>query len=88
MVEPRKPVHGRDPLGRHKVDLRNIRSPWLRYGIAVAVVVVVVGVANFMWRENPLEPSDIEWLVPWLGWGVIAILALGLALQFFGRKKR
>lgn len=84
----RPPVHGRDPLGRHKVDLRNIRSPWLRYGMAAAVVVGVVAAARYAWRDDPLTESDVAWLVPWLGGGVIILVAVALVLRFFGRPPR
>lgn len=83
-----RPVHSRDPLGRHKVDLRQIRSPWLRYGIAVAVVLFVVGIAWLAWRDDPLVRSDVAWLVPWLGWGLIAILAVAVLLRLIGRRGR
>lgn len=85
--KPDRPVHDRDPLGRHRVDLRNIRSPWLRYGIAAAVVVGVLAAARLAWRDDPLEQTDIGWLVPWLGWGLIGIVVLALALRIFGRRR-
>jgi len=83
-----KPVHYRDKLGRHRVDFRRIRSPWLRYGLAAFVVVAIVGIAWRTGRDTALGESAFAWLVPWLGWGVVILLAVAFGLRVWGRKRR
>lgn len=83
-----KPVFGRDKLGRHKVDLRQIRSPWLRYGLAAAVVAVIVGLSWWTGRDTALTESDFAWLVPWLGWGVVILVVAAFGLRVLGRIRR
>ena len=83
-----KPVHYRDKLGRHRVDFRQIRSPWLRYGLAAFVVALIVGIAWWTGRETALTDSDFAWLVPWLGWGVVILLAAAFGLRVLGRSRR
>ena len=82
-----KPVHSRDPLGRHKVDLRRIRSPWLRYGLAAFVVTVIVGLAWWSGRDTALAEGDFAWLVPWLGWGVVILVVVAFGLRVLGRNR-
>ena len=82
-----KPVFDRDAQGRHKVDLQQIRSPILRYGLAVGVVVAVVGAAWWAGRGSTQESYDYSWLVPWLGGGLLALIGIGLLLRGLGGKR-
>lgn len=82
-----KPVHYRDKLGRHRVDFRRIRSPWLRYGLAAFVVTVIVGLAWWSGRDTALAEGDFAWLVPWLGWGVVILVVVVFGLRVLGRNR-
>lgn len=80
----RKPVHSRDERGRHKVDLRQIRSPVLRYGILLVVAAVVVGAA--LWTGGRrVSDETVAWFTPYVGGAVIAVVALALWLRWRGR---
>jgi len=81
-----EPIHSRDHRGRHKVNLRNIRSPLIRYGISLIVVAIVAGLAIVVGGRR-VSDETVEWFVPWLGWGVIALLVIALALRFIGRRR-
>lgn len=82
-----KPVHYRDKLGRHRVDFRRIRSPWLRYGLAAFVVTVIVGLAWWSGRDTALAEGDFAGLVPWLGWGVVILVVVVFGLRVLGRNR-
>ena len=77
----------RDKLGRKRVDLRQIRSPWLRYGLALSVVALVFGLAWWAGRDQVRSDDDFAWLVPWLGGGAVLILGLGVLARLFGGKR-
>lgn len=81
------PLHDRDGQGRHRVDLRAIRSPWLRYGLALAVVAGVVGAAVWSWQGvQPVSDADVGPWIPWLGWGVVGVVGLAAALRLLRPK--
>ena len=67
--------------------LRQIRSPWLRYGLAAFVVTVIVGLAWWSGRDTALAEGDFAWLVPWLGWGVVILVVVVFGLRVLGRNR-
>lgn len=86
-MDEHKPVIYRDAVGRRRVDLTRIKSPWIRYGIALSVVGLVVGGAWWATRDQVRSDDDFAWLVPWLGWGVVAMIALALLGRFLSGRR-
>ncbi|WP_172330704.1 hypothetical protein [Mangrovicoccus sp. HB161399] len=81
------PVFGRDPLGRHKVELRNIRPAWVRYLLAASVVAAIVWIA-VPGGEGPLTDEDMAPFVPWIGGVTLAVLGFALWAVRRGRQRR
>lgn len=83
-----RPLHDRDAEGRHRVDFRQIKSPILRYGLALLVVAGVVGAAVWSWHgvQPVTDAAALPW-IPWLGGGVLGVVALGLILQWIGPRR-
>ena len=82
---PKKPVHTRDHRGRHKVDLRQLPAP-VRYGIAIAVVVFVLGLAVWFGPDRGFTDEVVAPFIPYVGAAVIIVVVLAVWLQIKGRK--
>jgi hypothetical protein len=71
-------------MPRHKVDFRTVRPLWLRYLLAIAVVVPIVLLAWQSFRLDPIQDGRVAPFIPYIGGFVIAVLALGIALRLYG----
>lgn len=81
----RKPIHSRDKEGRHKVDLTQLPAP-ARYGIALAVVVFVVGLAMRFGRDRGITDEVVSPYVPYIGAAVVLVIVVAVVLQLIGRR--
>ena len=81
----RKPIHTRDHRGRHKVDLRQLSAPW-RYGIAIAVLVFVLGLAVRFGGGPRVTDTQVAPFIPYVGVAVVVVVIVGVLLQIRDRK--
>jgi hypothetical protein len=71
-------------MPRHQVDLRKLRPAWLRWLLALAVVIPIVLLAWQSFRDDPIPEDTFAPFVPYVGGVVLAILALGVGLRLYG----
>lgn len=71
-------------MPRHQVDFRQLRPVWLRYLLALAVVVPIVLLAWQSFRNDPIPDGAFAPFVPYVGGVVLAVLALGIGLRLYG----
>lgn len=86
MTDPRKPVHSRDAQGRYRVDLRQIRSPLLKYGLALGVLAGVLWLARRFPSGHEIPDATLNWLIPYVGGAVVIVVVVGVLLSRFGRR--
>jgi hypothetical protein len=72
-------------MSRKKVDLTNLPI-WLQYSISLTVVAIVVTVAWFMGRNNPIPAWIITYLIPILGWSYLALFIFAITSRIFSKK--
>ena len=84
-MTPRKPIHTRDKDGRHRIDLRQL-PPFPRYAIAVAVVIFVFGLVVRVGGGDRVSAAEVAPFIPWVGGGVILVVALAVVLILRGRR--
>ncbi|UIP07855.1 hypothetical protein LY632_05495 [Erythrobacter sp. SDW2] len=84
-MTPRKPIHTRDKDGRHRIDLRQL-PPFPRYAIAVAVVIFVFGLVVRVGGGDRVSSEDVAPFIPWVGGGVILIVAVAVVLILKDRR--
>jgi hypothetical protein len=83
---PPKPIHTRDKNGRHRVDLKQIQNPILRWGIPIAVLVFIVGVAIRFGRGQVVDDAMVAPWIPYIGGLVVLIGLIGTISKFRNRK--
>lgn len=81
----RKPIHTRDKDGRHRVDLRQL-PPFPRYVLAIGVVISVLGFVAYIGGGDHYSSEDVAPFVPWVGGGVIVLVAVAVVLVLKGRR--
>jgi hypothetical protein len=75
-------------VSRHQVDFRKLRPAWLRYLLAVAVVIPIVLLAWQSFRADPIPEERFAPFVPYVGGFVLAVLALAVGLLLYGYWRR
>jgi CHASE2 domain-containing sensor protein len=71
-------------MSRHQFDFRKLQPAWLRWLLALAVVVPIVLLAWQSFRNDPIPEDTFAPFVPYVGAVVLAILALGVGLRLYG----
>jgi hypothetical protein len=75
------------PPRRRRVDLRRLPR-WQQYVIALTVTAGVVAAAWLVGGDEPVPAWASGWLVPALGWLVLAVGAGALGMRLLDRLRR
>ncbi|MGB0659889.1 MAG: hypothetical protein ACPGNV_06880 [Mangrovicoccus sp.] len=81
------PVFWKTEDGRYKVDFQNIRSPWIKLGLAFAVIGGVLALAVGFPTGPELPDELVTGLIPYVGGAVIIVIALAMILTRLGNKR-
>ena len=71
-------------MPRRQIDFRKLQPAWLRYLLALAVVVPIVLLAWQSFRADPIPEGRIAPFIPYVGGVVLTVLAVGIGLRLYG----